>query len=456
MHARREVLTGLMATVTAFAVARAPAVFGAPGSAPPSTGRPQAAPAGVTLKVYVTNPTVVRAGERVLMPVDVVCTTPDGEPCAATVSLATRVGAEPWRLASTQAHPDLVFDLTGPAGRAPGTHGSGAVDFYLRAEGPDGTEASVGGPEPGRSLRVFVTRDLPSVDLPRVPFGRVERGESVLYLPWGTGALRAGLRLGDQAPTLGPSSFAVDGDGGVVLADAMQDRIAVFRAGRDVRNIPVVGGAVPFVAVAGSGDIFVLRSSGPSLDVRAVSASGVPASRSVPDVGVVSEVAAASHGVSARVLPADAWITFAARGAAIAGGDSLSPGLETSDGGQLVRIGREDSIRLARIRGDRVTWAVEIRSSLGLGEVALARPDGRGGCVLVVRVATDGPPPTDQFQVVMVAPDGDVGTFAVPSGDFATVPPLSRFVLDSRGDLFQLRTSPDGARIVRFDLEVAS
>jgi hypothetical protein len=55
-----------------------------------------------------------------------------------------------------------------------------------------------------------------------------------------------------------------------------------------------------------------------------------------------------------------------------------------------------------------------------------------------------------------VAPDGDMATFAVPSGDFATVPPLSRFVLDPRGDLFQLRTSPDGARIVRFDLEVAS
>jgi hypothetical protein len=456
MHARREVLAGLMATVTAFAVARAPAVFAAPTPEPGDPGRLQASRAPTALRIYVTNPTLARAGERVLMPVDAVCTTPDGDACAATVTLATRVGGEPWRRTTVPAQPDLVFDVTGPAGRAGEAHGSGAVDFYLRAVGPDGTEAAVGGPEPGRSLRIFVTRDLPAVDLPNVPFGRVERGTSVLYLPWGTGTDRAGLRLGDQAPTFGPSSFAVDGARRVILADAMQDRIAVFDSGSHIRDVPAAGGALPFVAAAGSGDLFVLRSNGRGLDVDAVPASGPPASRSIPEAGTVSEVAATTHGVSARILPEDAWVTYALERGSISSRDALVPGLETADGGRLVRIGREHSIRMAEVRGDQVTWAVEIRSRLGLGEVALARPDGRGGCVLVVRVARDGPPAADQFQVLRVTPDLDVATFAVPSDDFATGPPLGRFVLDRRGDLYQLRTSPDGARIVRFDLEVAS
>jgi hypothetical protein len=125
-----------------------------------------------------------------------------------------------------------------------------------------------------------------------------------------------------------------------------------------------------------------------------------------------------------------------------------------SDGTQFVRIGREHSVRLGLVDGGRVRSAWEIRSPHDLGEVALARPDGFGGFVLVVRVARDGPSPADQFQVVTISGQGDVTSFAVSSEAFAEGPPLARFELDVHGHLYQLRTSADGMRIERFDLEV--
>jgi hypothetical protein len=57
--------------------------------------------------------------------------------------------------------------------------------------------------------------------------------------------------------------------------------------------------------------------------------------------------------------------------------------------------------------------------------------------------------------VIRVAGGKVISTFAVGDGRFAETPPLSRFRLGSDGRLYQLTTSPDGMRIVRFDLEEA-
>jgi hypothetical protein len=450
MRRRREVLAGVMAAVAAFAVSRAPAVFGATADAAGGGG-----PVGpATLRIYYTNPTLVRLGERVLMPVDVVCGLASGDPCAASVTLGTRVGAEGWTRTTSPAGPGLTFDLTAPARRALGPGSSAAVDFYLRAEGPNGAAAALGAPAAGRTLRFHVVRDLPQVDLPRVPFGRVQPGTTLLHLPWGTGAMRAGLRPGFEAPTLGPSSFAVDGDR-LIVADDVQQRIAVFRGAGLERSIPIGAGGAAHVAADADGTVLVLRSSGTSLAVAGYPAAGPALDGPAMGAGIVSEVAPARDGAVARVLPEDAWARFRAAGSELSRDGAWSPGQPLADGTQLIRIGREHSLRLARIDGDRVVSATELVSSETLGEVALARRDGRGGFVIVVRVARDAPV-GDQYQVVRLSSEGAVSSFAVSSQAFTVGPPLARFALGPDNGLYEIRTSPDGMRIVRFDMGVTS
>lgn len=452
MRARKEVLAGLMAALVAFAVARAPAVFAADGSSPGARrsigGWPSRGSEAATLRIFYTNPTLVRAGERVLMPVDVVCATAEGHACRADVTLGVRVGDEGWGLTAAASSPYLKFDLTGPARRAIEGGRSGAVDFFIRAAGPAGATASLGGPEAGRPLRFFVTRDMAAVDIPEIPFGRVRRGRTQVYLPWGSGPMRAGLSPGLESATVGPSSFDVDGAGRVVLADGLQDRVARFLGGRllDQAELPI--GTSTVVAAAPGGRTYAVEPSAQGVVMRALEGSTtVSPSRPVAQ-GTVSEAQVVSGTAFVRVLPLDAWVPGTA-------GDegplAWVPGLPTGEG-QLVRIGLDRSVRVATIRGDRVVEAFELRSRRRLGEVALARPDGDGGYVLAVHVARDEPDHGDQFQVIHLMNGRIAATFAVASDSFTDMLPLARFRLGPEGAVYQMKTFPDGLRIVRFDL----
>src|SRR5262249_26682473 len=140
-----------------------------------------------TLEIYYTNPVLVRAGEAVTMPVQVVCATVDGRACGATVTFGVRVTpASGWELISAQAVPDLRFDLTGPALRAIAASADfGTVEFFIEAR--DGSGAVSELPPSGRAhpLAFFVARRMPVIRIPPVMFGQVRSGTQVLFLPWG-------------------------------------------------------------------------------------------------------------------------------------------------------------------------------------------------------------------------------------------------------------------------------
>ena len=131
MRTQLRVGVGLL---TAAALGMAPGFGLAARSTELSSNRSEA-PAKV-LEIYVRSPVLVRAGERVQLPVQVVCATAHGDPCASTVTLGSREGASgPWRLTSAQAIPSLRFDLSAPASRALGAAPTGTVDFFIRATG---------------------------------------------------------------------------------------------------------------------------------------------------------------------------------------------------------------------------------------------------------------------------------------------------------------------------------
>lgn len=388
-------------------------------------------------QIFYRSPVLVRPGERVRIPVDVVCTTQAGDPCAAQVRL-TMMG----RTASAVADPGLRFDLTGPAARA---RAGGRLDFALTATADGGGSTSL--PPPGDALHVYVAPGMTTAALPIRSFGSYQQGRQVLFLPWGSGPGAAGLSASEEALTLGPSSFAVGPHGTIEVADVFHGRILEFRHGRRLAAVRLPMTPETDVAVGGAGRTFVASDIAGAVRrtrfTTVASDGSVSSSRTVPG-GILGEVGTDGASGFAHVLPLEAWIPFPG------GRRAPEAGLPLRSGGVFLRAVVGRSVRLGIASGDRVRDAVELRSSEPLGDLAFAAPDGPGGFVAVIRVVTAA---GDQYEVARV--DGGshtVRAFAVPSHQFAETMPQSQFRLGPDGDLYQMTTSPDGVRILRYSM----
>ena len=70
---------------------------------------------------------------------------------------------------------------------------------------------------------------------------------------------------------------------------------------------------------------------------------------------------------------------------------------------------------------------------------------------IVAHPYRERPTPADQFEAIHVKDGAVVQAFAIADASFADQRPLNRFRLVGRY-LYQLTTSPDGLRVVRFDI----
>jgi hypothetical protein len=460
---RRRALSGLVAV--ALLMLLAPAAMAreageATGAAAGTSTRrgSVSAPARV-LEIFFTNPTLVRAGEPVSMPVQVVCATADGRTCPATVTVGTRVrGASDWELTTAPAAPDLRFDLTAPASFALAKGAaSGAVEFFIEARDTAGAITSV--PPSGRShpLAFYVARTIPVVRFTATSFGRVRDGRCVLSLPWGSGPLRAGLQPGREAQTLGPSGFSVGRDGRIAILDTFQDRLAAFHDGSLVSQRATATPPRALIAGDGVGNDVTMEASGPSLLVRSAGLVGMLRGSSLRPTQIVADARIVEGRAFAFLLPRDQWVPVTgANGEPISGAQSGATGMvgmPILGGRQLIRSAREDRIRMATLGPEGLGAAVELRASTHIGELALAEPDGMGGFVVVAHLWRETPTRADQYQVLDVRGSRVRMTFGVANRSFADTPPLARFRLGADGALYQMVTTSAGMSVMRFDLK---
>jgi hypothetical protein len=434
--------------ILAMAVGTVPGLARAAGE----PGQPPSADPVRTLRIYYQAPVLVRAGEPVIMPVQVVCVTARGNPCDAILSLGVRSGAgDPWRFHRVEAAPELSFDLTAAAERAGASASVQGVDFVWRAEA-GGITSSLPVTDAGPPLRFYATRDIRPIRVPAIPYGRLRRGQTVVVLPWGSGPGRAGLALGRESPALGPPSFDVDRAGRIHLLDTYQGRVAAFRGQQLERQWPARSGHAADLALGSDGTTYVGRTVKGEVLVTRLSPLGQELGTVSLGSSVLSQLRTARTRAYAELLPLDAWVRLPGVGMPPRSLDSMV-GRPLPSGKRLLRVGTERSVRLGVVRDERVHRAVELRSAHRFGEVALAEPDGSGGYVVVVRVWRWGTVPADQFQVIHISRGRVAEAFAVSSRNFAEVRPLSRFRLGGDGHLYELVSSPRGVRVVRFELK---
>jgi hypothetical protein len=339
----------------------------------------------------------------------------------------------------------MLVDLSGPAARA--ARSGGSVAFWIRAAAGS-KSASLGSAT--APLRFFVVQSLPVVRVRAVPFGSFAGGRTVVSLRWGSGPLRAGLIPGNESPTLGPSAFDVDARGRVAMADGVQERLAMFAGGRLVRQVPMALGPQADLAFGQGGAAFVADRDSGRVSVRAVAPSGTVGPARSLGTGLVSGIRSVAGRPFVNVLPADRWVTPSGAPGATAVPFTGMP--TTADGAQLLRVATERSIRLGVVRDGVVRDAVDLRSTVAFGEVALAAVDSAGRYVVVVRTWRGGDHPEDQYQAIVIRGGAVERTFGIPDVTFADTPPMSRFRLGADGRLYQLRTTAAGVVVVRYDL----
>jgi hypothetical protein len=296
------------------------------------------------------------------------------------------------------------------------------------------------------------------IDLGRHRFGEPSPAdERVAEIGWGDGQNEAGLEQGRNLTPIGASAFDVDPSGVIVLLDQAHRRVLRWRngSGKPTRIPVAIAGTLADMSLAPDGTIYVLESVsrlGRTPLVRRFDSYGGELEPTEIAERTSSQIRQGPSGPVVLQQPSGQWMPIASAGSPVEAdlqrrrGRSGRP---LRGGGEVVvlRRGNEIRVALAGPPGARRSW--RITSETALAEVQLAEPFGQN-LVLVVRVLTDD---EDEFVALVLDNEGLIQRITLDSADWAETAPLGRFRLVGHS-LYQLGSTPTGAFVDRFDLEV--
>jgi hypothetical protein len=422
----------------------------------------RSAESSVVVEATHLPPLLTVAGERAELSYDAYCIDPSAElledSCGLVGSVFVRPGStghfRELALQSEGSPDHLVASV--PEEVASSRRG---FTYYAQIEDTRGrafvTLPAGGASAPHRSLPLDPTID---ISLGRHVFGRVSRAdERVAEIGWGDGPNDAALEDGRNLTPIGASAFDVDPSGTVVLLDQTHRRMLRWRGGSRVpARIPLaIAGTIADVSLASDGSLYVLESASNAARtpvVRRFDSYGRELEPSETVERTASQIRQGPFGPVVLEQPSDQWMPITSDGS------PLSPELQRRrghsgrplrGGGEIVVLRRANEIRVALVDQARVRRSWRITSETALAEVQLA--DVLGPHVVVVaRVYTDE---ADQFVALVLGTEGLVRRISLDAADWAETAPLGRFRL-TNGSLYQLGSTPEGAFIDRFDLEV--
>ena len=330
------------------------------------------------------------------------------------------------------------------------------IEYYASLRSADATVAvpTGGATAPDRTRRLA---DPVEVQLGEHAFGRVRtRSARVASAHWGDGPADAGLEQDRDLAAIGATAFDVDQAGTVFVLDEAHRRVLRWSKGDSAPGrVPLsIDGRLADMSVASDGSIYVVESVAPPGRhplLRRFDENG-------RDLDVVetaerpSQIRVGPDGPIVLEQPSNQWMPAVLDGQPASAAQQRAHGRSARPlrgGGEVVvrRLGSQ--IRVALLGDGALRRAWRITSTTPLGEVQLAEPMGQR-LVLVVRAYSDT---ADEFVVLILDRKGLAESFSVDAADWAESAPLGRFRFVN-GSLFQLGSTPSGAFVDRFDLEV--
>jgi len=283
---------------------------------------------------------------------------------------------------------------------------------------------------------------------------------------WGGEMSQFGLTGGNESGLDGPSAFGFDTDGSLVVLDQVNGRLIDFNLLGGVDGAVTIdhSGSLGDLAVGSDGVRYVMDDSARA-DARVVALT--PEGHSL-----VTAAPPALLPEKMSIVDGKLFILDAIRGswsAAMDGGEVVvtemrSNGLplETAqrtavldkmnlsgagNPGELVAWADANEAKFALVDGTRVIRSWRVSSERQIGEIQLALISD-GALLVVLRTWNDT---NSAFEILRLSDSELLDHRVVETGDWAQSSVLGRFELNTRGELFQLRSSPDGFSIVRFD-----
>ena len=335
---------------------------------------------------------------------------------------------------------------------------SGGFEYYAVVEAPELAERVVvpagGADAPHVSRRL---EDAVEIALGRHVFGKARRaGTRLASATWGDGAAQVGLEQGRRLGAIGPSAFDVDSAGTVAVLDQAHRRLLRWRKGASAPvRVPLsIAGTIADIAVGNDGSTYVLESTaepGRNALVRRFDDAGREL-EAIETAERTSQIRMAADGPVALGHPSHHWMPVTVAGVPAPRAAQLRrgrPGRALRAGGEIVVFRHANELRVALISGRTMTRAWRLASTTQLAEVQLAEPLGQR-VVVVLRVYDDA---ADEFAVLILDRKGLADRFTLDPADWAETAPLGRFRLVGRS-LYRLGSTPAGAFVDRFDLEV--
>jgi hypothetical protein len=392
-------------------------------------------------------PVLTMPGEPIRLRFGLVCTPrADGAPCDGSGTVFLRAGRSgPFRgyaLERGEESKDGRYYLDVPqpfAGAADG------FSYYavLRDQATGATVSVPSGGEAAPQLSLPL-RDPVTIALGAHTFGAVRGPDAAAArADWGSGPGEVGVTGSRALGYSGPSSFDVEPDGTVDVLDSVNGR--VLRWSRGGRTVQIrLAGALELADFAaepdGSFDVLDEHDT-----LRSYRSDGTQRwAQKLAD----RTWAKLTRGPSVLEQPSEQWMPVADDGAPLTRAEQQRAGRTAHHGIVVDRVGPGE-LRVAGVTPNGTLRSWRITSATPLGEVQLAETHGNGG-VVVTRTYTDD---RDEFLVLVLGSDGLVQRFSVESASWTETAPLARFRL-AGGALYRLQTSPTGATVDRFDLEV--
>jgi len=326
---------------------------------------------------------------------------------------------------------------------------------------PDAASAAMtGGVEP----TVAAAPDLPAVDLPGAAVSAASAAhENVLVRGSpGTGPGQFGLQgnpAREDEDALGPPSFAVGPQGGLLVLDVLNGRIQRFDArGRFLTSFPITrAGPEPVfesdIAASDDGAIFlVTEGDSPTLTQFDPSGKVLLSGALPPSFKGVDQILAGRGRPTFLMLNGQSVRAELGWGGIRAEGPR--PGLPAGDVYvQVERAGRWSAlVRFAAADG-RVRRTVNLRSAIPIARVRLVGVNRRGDVVIAVDRHDGADDEATRAEVLLVSltPQGHIaGSVVVPPGDRRWL--FREFALAPDGSVVQMQSDLAEVRLVRWPL----
>jgi hypothetical protein len=405
------------------------------------------AASGPSIEAAHLPPVLTVPGEPVRLRFAIVCPPrEDGRPCDGSGEVHLRAGqAGAFRMLKLATGTDskegrYFVDVPADVASSPSGFSYFAV---LRGDAETVTVPAGGAAAPHRS---FPAASATRLELGAHAFGRVRTPEArVVDAPWGGSLGEVGLTGTRALGFTGPSSFDVQADGTVTVLDQANGRVQHWARGRTEAVAVEVSGGLADLAVEPDGTIDVLEPPNretPHPYLRTFRRDGTAKSAHRLSERTWAGLATGPDGPIVQQQPSEQWFG--------AGERRGKPGRTVAPGRELIvaRVG-DGELRVADLAGTRVKASWRITSATPLGEVQLLEPLG-SDLVAVVKTYTDA---RAEFLVLRLERTRIVKQFPVASAAWAETAPLARFRL-SGSSLYRLGSTPDGAFVDRFDLEV--